>query len=150
MKFLAKIFKSIKTRKGIVLLIIPLFIIFVQIFIRVILKKDINTIGITLSALGLGQILPFFYFDHFIANKILGIAPDYDFADEKMTITYKLCTNVEKSAVDSIKNDFMVAIFLNLVLFMLTVYFGLAEEITLHIIFGSICCIVSWYLLIFK
>ncbi len=63
--------KKIISRKGITIVIIPLFAIFLQFFLRVILDKDFNTIGITLGALGLGQILPFFYFDHFVANKIL-------------------------------------------------------------------------------
>jgi hypothetical protein len=65
------------SRKGIILIIIPLFAIFLQGFLRFVLKLDFNTIGITLGALGVGQLLPFFYFDHFIANKILGIAPSY-------------------------------------------------------------------------
>ena len=70
---------KIFSKKGIILIIIPLFTLFLQGFIRFILKSDFNTIGITLGSLGIGQLLPFFYFDHFVANKLLGISPEYKF-----------------------------------------------------------------------
>ncbi|MCE7057148.1 hypothetical protein LZF95_20880 [Algoriphagus sp. AGSA1] len=138
------------SKKGIIIIVIPLFAIFLQLFLRYILGKDFNTIGITLGALGLGQILPFFYFDHFVANKILGITPNYEYSNGKLCVTYDVTTNIPKEDIDKLKNLFIIAIFLNLGLFLITVYFGLTDKILLHTIFGTISCFVSWFLLIFK
>lgn len=142
--------KKIISRKGIVIVIIPLFAVFLQFFLRMVLHKDFNTIGITLGALGLGQILPFFYFDHFVANKILGITPEYEFAPGKFTVSYELTAHISKDEVDGLKNLFILAIFLNLALFLVTVFCGLTDRLILHTIFGAICCCVSWFLIIFK
>jgi hypothetical protein len=138
------------SRKGITIVIIPLFAVFLQFFLRVILHKDFNTIGITLGALGLGQILPFFYFDHFVANKILGITPAYEFGVGKFSVTYELSAHISREEIDGLKNLFIIAIFFNLALFLVTVYCGLTDRILLHTIFGPIICCVSWFLIIFK
>ena len=138
------------SRKGVILIIIPLFAVFLQFFIRTILCLDFNTIGITLGALGLGQMLPFLYFDHFIANKVLGLDPNYELKPAEFTVKYKLSSNIESNDIDKFKNLFMAAIFFNLALFLVTVYFGIKGEIILHIIFGSFSCLISWYLLVFK
>lgn len=145
-------FKMLMTRKGITLVVIPLFALFLQVFLRLILNKDLNTIGITLGALGLGQILPFFYFDHFVANKLLGIVPKYRFINGEFQITYQIQqgNNINESQIDSLKNWFILAIFLNLCLFLVIVYFGLCGKILLHTVFGVVSCSISWYLLIFK
>jgi hypothetical protein len=65
--------------------------------------KDFNTIGITLGSLGLGQLLPFFYFDHFVANKLLGINPTYKVEDGTLVISYaaKPGIEVDQQAVDN-------------------------------------------------
>lgn len=140
------------SRKGVVLIVVPLFCIFLQVFLRLILKKDLNTIGITLGSLGLGQLLPFFYFDHFVANKLLGITPSYQMTNDSFTINYKIRSGVEitQEVVDRLKNLFMVATFFNLGLFLVIVYLGITQHIGLHIFFGLISCVISWYLLIFK
>jgi len=142
--------KKVISRKGIILIVIPIFAIFLQVFLRLILDKDLNTIGITFGALGLAQVLPFFYFDHFIANKVLGVSPEYDDQPDQLSIVYKLSKNIPKEDIEKIKNLFILAIFFNLGLFIVTVYLGLTERIFLHILFGALSCIVSWYLLVFK
>jgi len=142
--------KKLITRKGIILVIIPLFTIFLQCFLRIILDKDLNTIGITFAALGLGQLLPFLYFDHFIVNKVLNIKPHYSFDKNEFKIIYKAGQNVNSEEIDSVKNWFYIAIFINLSLFLCVIYLGLAGKIVWHIIFGSISCLISWYLLVFK
>jgi hypothetical protein len=142
---------QIFTKKGIVLIGLPLFTIFTQLFIRLILGKDFNTIGITLGSLGVGQLFPFIYFDHFVANKILGINPKYEMKNGKFVVNYELKSNYSNNKeIDEIKNILYFAIFLNLALFMVTVYFGITGNILLHTIFGLISCLVSWYFLIFK
>lgn len=138
------------SRKGIILILLPVFVIILQSFLRLVLKLDFNTIGITLASLGLGQLLPFCYFDHFIANKIMGISPTYKTDKNQLQITYKTKANVPVEEIDSLKNLFLIAIFLNLLLFLVTIYAGSQGYICLHIIFGLISCIISWYLLVFK
>jgi|GEM_PF-5323180 len=142
--------KKLISRRGIVLIIIPLFTIFVQCFLRFVLKKDLNTIGITFAALGLGQLLPFLYFDHFIVNKVLNIKPQYSFEGNELNITYKTGQNINSEEIDSVKNWFYVAIIFNFVLFLCIIYLGLIGKIVWHIIFGIISCLISWYLLVFK
>ena len=139
------------SRKGIVLIVIPLFTIFIQGFIRYIMKLDFNTIGITFGALGLGQIFPFFYFDHFIANKVLGISPTYVTDEKELKIIYKLTSNItDTGKIDDLKNLFFISIFVNLTLFTVILYLGFTGHIFWHIFFGVISCFSSWYLLIYK
>lgn len=144
--------KSLISRKGIIVIVIPIFALFLQVFIRIILNKDLNTIGISLGALGLGQILPFFYFDHFVANKILGISPEFNVQNDELLIKYKIKrnTSITEGEIDKIKNLFVIAIFLNLALFLGIVYFGLTGYILLHTILGIFSCFISWYLIVFK
>ena len=138
------------SRKGVVTIIIPLFAIFIQAFIRFILDKDFNTIGITLGALGLGQMLPFFYFDHFVANKVLSVAPTYNTSGRKLVISYDLKFTIEQGEIERMKNLFIIGIFLSLGLFFVTVYLGLTDHIGWHLLFGSMNCVISWYLLLFR
>jgi hypothetical protein len=145
---MAKVF----SRKGIILIVIPLFTLFLQGFIRFILKSDFNTIGITLGSLGLGQLLPFFYFDHFVANKLLGISPEYKFENETLQVVYRVVPGVEikQDKINALKNWYITVIFLNLALFLIIVYLGIIEKIAFHILLGALSCFLSWYLLIFK
>ncbi|MEK7254957.1 MAG: hypothetical protein AAB316_09445 [Bacteroidota bacterium] len=142
--------KKLISRKGIVLILIPFFVIFLQAFIRYVLGKDFNTIGITLGALGLGQILPFVYFDHFVANKIFNISPSFAAKGDKFIITYKAGVKVGIEDIEGMKNLTYVAIFVNLMLFVMTVYFGLIQLTLLHIISGSLCCLLSWGVIFYK
>ncbi|GGH09172.1 hypothetical protein [Mucilaginibacter phyllosphaerae] len=142
--------KKIISKKGIILIIIPAFAIFLQFFLRIIMKKDFNTIGISLGGLSLGQLLPFFHFDHFISSKVLGINPHYKFEHGKFIISYDTSANVKPEEIESIKNIFIIAIFINLALFLIIIYLGLTNHIILHTLFGLISCVVSWYLLIYK
>lgn len=142
--------KKLTSRKGIIIIIIPLFAVFLQFFLRKVLDHDFNTIGITLAALGLGQILPFFYFDHFVANKILGISPEYNYSENKFSVVYQLKNNIPIEEIESVKNLFVIAVFVNLALFLVTLYCGLEGLIILHTIFGAICCFISWFLIVFK
>ncbi|WP_228237260.1 hypothetical protein [Allomuricauda sp. M10] len=138
-------------RKVIVLVLIPVFAIFVQFFLRMILGTDFNTIGITLGTLGIGQLLPFLYFDHFITNKIFGLKPTYDIKQNEVSIKYKMSVqSLDSTKIDGLKNQFLLVIFLNLALFLVIIYLGVKGEIVWHTIFGGISCLSSWYLLIFK
>lgn len=141
---------KILSRKVIILIIIPLFAIFLQGFLRYVLKLDFNTIGITLAAVGVGQLLPFCYFDHLVANKILGISPHYKTMKGELQITYKASSNIKDKDIEAIQNLILIAIFFELALFIITIYLGLSGYILYHIILGSFTCIISWYLLIFK
>ncbi|QNA42677.1 hypothetical protein [Lacibacter sediminis] len=138
------------SRRGIILIIIPLFVVFLQGFLRFVLKHDFNTLGITLGALGLGQMLPFFYFDHFIANKVLAVAPSYKMNTDELQISYKVKGNVNPEEIDKVKNWFIIAMFVSLALFLITIYLGLSGEIEWHVFFGGLSCIISWILLVFK
>ena len=142
--------KKILTRKGAVLIIIPSFIVFLQVMFRLTAGQDLNTIGITLGALGLGQIIPFLYFDHFIINKVLGIKPVYSYDSNELSITYKLQSNIIAEDIESSKNYLFAATFCSLGLFLVILYLGLNKIIIPHIIFGVISCSVSWYILVFK
>jgi hypothetical protein len=144
--------KYLISRKGIILIVIPVFALFLQIFLRLILKKDLNTVGISLGALGLGQILPFFYFDHFVANKILGISPEFNIENDELLVKYKVKKNatISEGEIEKVKNTFVIAVFLNLTLFLCIVYFGLTGDIMLHTLLGLVSCIISWYLIVFK
>ena len=146
------IMSKLISKKGIVIFVIPIFALFLQVFLRLILDKDLNTIGITLGALGLGQILPFFYFDHFVANKILGIAPKFNILDNEFQVVYKMrpSSGITEKEIENLKNWFVIAVFLNLALFIIIIYLGLTGKIILHTLFGVLSCVVSWYLLIFK
>lgn len=144
--------KSLISRKGIIVIVIPVFALFLQIFLRLILKKDLNTIGISLGALGLGQILPFFYFDHFVANKILGISPEFSLQNDELLVKYRIkqSATIQDGEIEKVKNLFTIAVFLNLALFLSVVYFGLIGDILLHTVLGLISCSISWYLIVFK
>jgi hypothetical protein len=142
--------KKLLSKKGVILVIIPLFVIFTQAFVRYILNKDFNTVGITFGALGLGQLIPFIYFDHFITNKVLNIAPAYDLNNKKLIITYDLVSNVDSGKIESVKNLFFAAVFVSLGLFLVTVYLGVTNQIGWHLAFGVCNCLISWYLLFFK
>jgi len=138
-------------RKIIVLVVIPLFAIFIQFFLRMILETDFNTIGITLGTLGIGQLLPFLYFDHFITNKVFGIKPSYEVKSDEISIKYKMTTqSLDEKKIDKLKNQFILAIIFNLALFLIVIYLGVKGEILWHIVFGAISCLTSWYLLVYK
>lgn len=138
--------------KGIVFIILPLFTIGLQLFIRIILDKDWNTIGITFAALGLGQIFPFLDFNHFIRSKILSIAPEYKDNNGSIEISYRLFQKkpIKNDEIEKLKTQFLIALLLNLILYLLTIWLGVMDYIFFHIVLGLICCIVSWYLIIFK
>ncbi len=87
--------KKLLSRAGIVLVIFPLTVLLLQIMFRLAFGKDLNTIGITLGAMGLGQLFPFLYFDHFVANKVLGIRPSYEVKNSELIITYKVNPKIE-------------------------------------------------------
>ena len=142
--------KKLLSRAGIVLVIFPLTVLLLQIMFRLAFGKDLNTIGITLGAMGLGQLFPFLYFDHFVANKVLGIRPSYEVKNSELIITYKVNPKIEASEIEEVKNIVIAVTFLSLGLFMVIVFFGLRGDIFLHTTFGIISCFISWYILVFK
>lgn len=141
---------KILTRRGIVLIVMPLFLIFLQIFIRFILHKDLNTLGITFAALGVGQLFPFLYSDHFIINKVIGTKPLYLNQENTVVIKYETFQNIDNEQIEKVKNYIFGAIFFNLGLFMCVIYLGLIGHVFMHISLGIISCIITWILLIFK
>lgn len=145
--------KKILSRKRVVLIGVPLFALFIQGFVRFVLKTDFNTIGITLGSIGLGQLLPFMHFDHFVANKLLGTkAKEVKVENVEVRLLYKVESgvNLDIEKIETTKSLFTWAIITCLGLFFIIVYLGIRGYVFWHIFLGSVICIVAWYLLIFR
>ncbi len=144
--------KKVLTRKGIVLIVIPLSLIFLQLFVRFLIKSNISYIGITLGALGIGQLCPYLYFDHLILNKAFSLQPDYKTEPGKLILEYsvQVAESFDKTKFELLKNLYILSIFLTGALFLFTIYFGLTGSEGIHVLLGVIICIYTWYLLIFK
>ena len=70
--------KKFKPAKAVILIGIPVFIIFLKIFIKMVTGSPLyDQVGVTLSSMAIGQIFPFIVFDTLLIGKVISTTTDY-------------------------------------------------------------------------
>lgn len=130
-------------------ILFPISVVFIQGFIREISSIDFDTVGITIGAIGLGQIFPFIIYDTLIVGKIITIKPSYSMTKSQFVTRHSFLLKRNGDSIDKLKKLTYVIFIMNLLLFMVTVYLGITGEYWAHIIFGTIGCLISGIYLLF-
>ena len=134
------------TIKSIVAIGIPLTAVCIQALLRYAMDINFNSMGITLSAIGIGQIFPFIIFENFLLSKVFGIKEEANFAGEgKISIIYTMENKGNTNNIKDIRLLSYVFFLINIILFILTIILNLKGEIYLHLLTGAISCLLTWY-----
>lgn len=130
-------------------IVFPLAVVIVQWFIRHISDVDFNTVGITLGAIGLGQIFPFIIYDTLIVGKVLSVRPYHSFTRSEFTTRHQFLLERDDQGIENLKKWTYLLFVVNLLLFMFTVYLGVTGELWTHITLGGVTCVISALYLLF-
>ena len=121
-------------------------------FIKMMVGADpTSNLGVTLAAIGLGQMFPMLVFENFLMSKVLSLGSEYQHQSNGVTVKYVLRPSTRASdQIASIKNIMVLLFLVYIAIFMITVYmstsgFSLWQPITL----GAINCGISWSLIIY-
>ena len=150
--FLKKIF----SQTSIKILFIPLALVLIDNLFKHTLHLEImKNLGITLASLGLGQIIPFAFFDSLLVNKILVIEEEYSYSEDKIfTIKYPIKINKKPEEIKylvSITNVFLT-IAITFWIFSLLTSVSINPEFgfsILSLILGVLNYFIAWLYLIF-
>lgn len=130
----------------------PIMFILIQCLIKYIHESPItNNLGITLSAIGLSQILPFISFQNILINKFIEIESNVELDQNSIITTHELKLVIPPKKIEELQSIVTFIFLLNILIFMLTIHFSISIENQLTaIILGSVNCILSWIFILKK
>ena len=124
---------------------IPFGIVFVQLVLKYFNNGELKYIGVSLSAIALGQILPYLSYDHLMCNKVLTHVPEHKETKIGISTTYipKRLIKADKIEPLKLRTNFLILGVAFLFIFVLVL--GLNNHVCLHNIFGIVALILSTY-----
>jgi hypothetical protein len=126
-------------------LLIPMTVTFIQMFFKYLLEKESGYIGISLSAIALGQIFPYISYDHLMINKVMSYKPEHTQLKTELKTTYKPSSLISIDKIEKLKiltNILFIGI---LVIFIVTTGLGLKGDICYHNCLGFFAVSLSTY-----
>jgi hypothetical protein len=133
------------TTKAFAAMFVPLGIVLIQALLRYAMNEDFDSLGITLSSIGIGQIFPVIIFENFLLSKVFGIKEEIIQDGGTTSIVHKLEQKEVTSSIKDIRLYSYIVLLINLLLFMLTIILNLKGNACLHIVTGCLSCLVTWY-----
>jgi hypothetical protein len=70
-------------------ILMPAFVLIIQLFFRFLFEKEMFGIGISLSAIAIAQIFPYLFFDNLVLLKIFSLSTKFG---DTGCFSYKICT----------------------------------------------------------
>ena len=133
-------------------IVVPAFVIFLQIFIKNICGADFTpNLGITIGAIGLGQIFPFIAFENLLFGKVLNLKKSLSTTGNSFTIQYSFEQIANDSRMENIKALALGLLFLSIAIFMIIVYMSVNDAPTYQrVSLGLMNCIISWSFILSK
>lgn len=131
---------------------IPLFVIFLQVFLKIVCGADFTTnLGITIGAIGLGQIFPYIAFENLLVSKIIHLKTNHEMTEKGFTVQYffEQVNNIPN--LDKIKAYAFSILLLSISIFMIIVVMSANEQPVIYRIgLGSLNCGISWLFILSK
>ena len=125
---------------------IPIFVIFLQVFLKFLCDVDLTTnLGITIGAIGLGQIFPFIAFENLLLTKIFRLKEEPQLTTGGFKVEYTIEQISTNRSIDKMKGMAFGILLLSIVLFMVVVTMSSYEQsIFWRVGLGIVNCIITW------
>jgi len=142
--------KANSSIKTITLVILPVVIICIQVTIKLLNGSSwYDNLGITLSAIGIGQIFPLIIEENLLVSKFIRVErkvhQPVDF-DSLFTADYKIRKIGQLDKLEDLRLKCIVLFLICLVLFIITVFLNIGDYPKfLSIFFGAINCVLAWF-----
>ena len=131
---------------------VPLFVIFIQICLKFACDADFTSnLGVTIGAIGLGQIFPYLALENIIKNKLLKTKFEQEVANNSYNIYFSF--EEAQNEVDLKKiQTFTLAIMLSCIcLFMIVIVLSVKDYPALiSIPMGTLNCLITWMFILYK
>lgn len=125
-------------------IVMPLFILFLQLFFKVLFNKEITTVGISLASIGIAQIFPYMFWDNLILLKVTTLLPTSEKDSGVLKLGYNFTVTKGMDQINTLKNLTMLMFIVILTLFILTLGMGYKPEYySYHNISGTFCALLS-------
>lgn len=128
----------------------PAFVVSIQLFFRFLLGKEIFGVGISLSAVALAQIFPYLFFDNLILLKVYSLSTKFEEENSELLTRHTFTIKKKSSQILELRNLTIFLFIVILALFIVTLGLGYKDGYSeYHNYTGALCVILSIGYLIF-